>query len=292
MQLSAALAAQVDRVRRLDPDQLATIEHAASLVPGIVAELDLAGFVSPLVEDDKPRFLLRFSSPADSVLKIYGDAPRGEGPLLTEWRRSGIPTPRLIHGELGGCSWLLLEYVRMAPVTPDLRLTDQLASWGAVMHRRSPAVAATLRPLAATMLPRWQLAAHRLRSLGHRVPAHWAELAEQAYTAGDAVPLHGDLAAANLGLTSDGVVLFDASALAGPREFDAARWCARLARHGPDPERALRRMAALEPEFDLGIGVDLLAVESVLEAGSLATAADPRPDVMAQLLTLANRILP
>ena len=64
------------------------------------------------------------------------------------------------------------------------------------------------------------------------------------------------------------LILFDASALLGPKEFDAARWSARLAMAAMSPLDVFARWSSTETADAPG-AYELLGVECVLEAGSL-----------------------
>ncbi len=234
------------------------------------------------MRDSKPRLLLLFrpipASPVaalglDVVVKVYGDRPRGEGPLLKLSQSRGIPTPRVQCGEHDGCSWLVLEYLRLAPVRVPRKLdrtalTRQVAGLARRLHQPAPELHPVLRPLSSLMPQRWDAATGALMSSGNPVPTSWRESMLVAYGPNDAgVPLHGDLGLPNLGRTGKGqLVVFDASALLGASAFDAARWCARLSAPELDPRALLQSWTAVEP---LGNGVDaLLAAECVMEAGS------------------------
>ncbi|MFF0374854.1 phosphotransferase [Actinoplanes missouriensis] len=289
--LGVAVAAQRRRVPKMDRP---AFERAVLVLHGLIEALGLAGFAGSVVQDGKPRLLLRFAAAPGfahgAVLKVYGDRPRGEGPLLAAWGACGVPTPLVRYGEAAGGSWLLLEYLDLTPV--DLSssgacaaMTDMLASWGDVMHAESSEAAPFLRSLPDVMLPRWRQAIGALRRVDAPVQRHWAVLAERSYAHGPARPLHGDLAAANLGIAAGRLVIFDASALAGPAAFDAARWAARLARFGVDPRAAYERWAERE---GLGPAGALLGVECVLEAGALIAA---HPDVAEALLRVAAALL-
>src|SRR4051794_38057653 len=106
--LDAALARQVATVRQFDPAESPAGEAAARVVPALVAELGLGAFGGVPLIDHKPRMILRFRvlTPGplaglgpEVILKVYGDRPRGEGPLMSLWRERGVPTPALRFGE-------------------------------------------------------------------------------------------------------------------------------------------------------------------------------------------------
>lgn len=281
--LSLEVSAQVQRVHLSSPSDAPAIEHAADALPGLVKLLGLRSFTGALRADSKPRLLLRFQH-ADSVsmqggvvLKLYGDRPRGEGPLLESWRRSGVPTPLLVHGETEFCSWLLMEELRLTPLrlrdaAVRDRITDQLARLAATMHQPASDVEGRLRSLDEVIFPRWQAARTALVESGASIPDHWSALALEAYRKGRRVPLHGDLAEQNMGAVDDSLILFDASALLGHKAFDAARWSARLARYGANPTRTFDQWSQLEELHPLAEAHLLLAAECVLEAGSLVAA--------------------
>jgi hypothetical protein len=282
--LDAAVARQIDAVRAVNPAAVPTAEDAGRVARQLVSEFGLAKFRGAVLIDAKPRLLLRFTAVRDGivsdlgsniVLKVYGDQPRGEGPLLTRWRRRGVPTPRLHFGERDGCSWLAMEDLTLTSLEPYgradlLALTNEMASLAERMHEPEPQLAALLRPLDAVMLPRWDAAVAALRSAGHDVPTTWRLRTADAYQAGRLRPLHGDLGPTNVSrLPAGGLVVYDASALLGPVAFDGARWAARFADATVTPTELFERWAMAE-ELDQTDGtVDLLASECVLEAGSL-----------------------
>jgi len=299
------------RKRVADERDRALLDAATDVLLTLISKLRLGAFLGTLVRDGKPRLLLRFRLRPGSplallgdhvVVKVYGDRPRGEGPLLQLWHRHGVPTPRLVYDEEGDCSWLALEHLSLAPVvapSPTVRavLTHQVSGWAEVLHRPAPALVPLLRPLGAVMVPRWDAAVAELVSCGVAVPAFWRARAVAAYRGESAArPLHGDLGLPNLGRDPAGrLIVYDASALAGPPAFDAARWCARLACAELDPRELMASWAAIEP---LGSDVDaLLATECVLEAGSRiieagqGDAAAPGGDELGVLLDAAISLL-
>jgi hypothetical protein len=261
-------------------DSLTVFDRAAGLLPSLVRTLGLGALVAPLALDHKPRVLYRFRVPSTSrvshlgqevVLKVYGDAPRGEGPVLRRWKNLGLTTPNLIWGETDGCSWLVLEHLNLRPVrdVDVVALTDYLAGAGRLMHRRMSGHERLLRGLADVMNVRWNSAAAALGTAGYNLPSEWTQRANDAYACEETSPLHGDLALDNLGWTKGNlVVILDASALIGHPALDAARWAARTGPEGAGPASLLRRWLSSE-----GLSLDrtswsLLAAECVLEAGS------------------------
>lgn len=281
-------------------------------------ELGLGQFLGALAVDHKPRVLHRFLVTGDSrlaalgrqvVLKVYGDRPRGEGPLQQLWRANGLDAPRLEFGETGGCSWLAMEYLDLRPITntciDQMRLVDRLARISRVMHRPARDLDWALRPLNEVILPRWEGAARALRRCGYRIPSSWQDMAVAAYLSNSVVPLHGDLAPANMGFSRDGrLIVFDASAFQGTPYFDAARWSARVGPGGAGPEALLKRWIAVEGLVMARKARDLLAAECVMEAGSRLIAHDRAsrdgfclPDgaqagALHELLALASRQWP
>jgi hypothetical protein len=254
--------------------------------PGLVSDLSLGTYAGMLASDSKPRLLLRFLTTdvaslrhtgTPVILKIYGDKPRGEGPLLSEWGRRGISVPRLETGVTEFCSWILMEEMHSAPMILNssnecLELTDILSSWAPVMHLPAHYLRPVLRDLRAVMLPRWVISKQALQRTGRAIPDTWEARAAELYDGGIQRPLHGDLAPANIGVTEMGVaVVFDASALLGPPAFDAARWSARLAAFATPPLDVFRRWLQAEP-FDDPRSYELLAMECMLEAGSFVMA--------------------
>ncbi|RZU34143.1 hypothetical protein [Blastococcus saxobsidens] len=308
--LAAALAGQRAAVAASGTDDLAALDAALGVLPGLLVDLGLGTFLGALA-DFKPRLVLRFRrDPAgrptgvgdDVVLKVYGDRPRGEGPLLQLWHGLGVPTPRVRSGERGGCSWLLLEHLPLRPVrVPDrasrLALTREVAAHGTVMHRPAPRLDAVLRPLPAVMVPRWTSAVAVLAAAGHEVAPHQRAAVLPAYGAGPSRPLHGDLGLPNLARGPGGrLVLYDASALAGPAAFDAARWSARLAGDDLGPEELLHVWSEHEPLEHGCMATRLLGAECLLEAGSrlVVAAQDPDaapPPAIDVLLDAAARLL-
>lgn len=310
--LSTALERQVNAVRLGNPAELASVTRAAGAAWALAGELDLGDFVEPVVLDAKPRVLLRFRARGsgrlaalgpDVVLKVYGDRPRGEGPVLKLWRERGLHTPCVQFGERGTCSWVALEYLRLTSVAPRgrgeiLALTEQLAGCAARMHEPAPELTPVLRPLEQIMLPRWEIAFRTLRAHAYAVPNSWHAHARRAYASGSPTLLHGDLGLPNIARDPDGrLVVYDASALHGPVSFDAARWAARIGSAGARPVDVAVLWADVE-EIPWGPADDeLLATECVLEAGSRAgvlhgEATDPsgaRPDVL-RLLDEAHRL--
>lgn len=292
--LDESLRGQIRRVAVHGHNEVRRIQNAVEAIPDLTSSLGLDGFVAMLTADDKPRVVLRFRRSGlpslrrldtDVVLKVYGDRPRGEGPLLKEWRARGLPVPSLETGETVFCSWLLMEYLPRAPmlIQPDgvSELTDLLASLGPLMHAPTPQLLPVLRRLDAVMIPRWLHATVTLRQHGWQVPEAWHAAVEARYCSLEPVPLHGDLGPSNIAADAHGSpVLFDASALLGPRAFDAARWSARLAAWSRPPLEVFSRWL----EFESCEGPDayeLLALECVLEAGSLEIVRSRKRSVRA-----------
>lgn len=277
----------MDGVTAANPAELDAVTRAARAAVALVDELALREFRGPLLLDGKPRLLLRFrvgdGGPLtdlgpDVVVKVYGDRPRGEGPVLKLWRERGLHTPRVRFGEHVGCSWVAFEYLRLTSIAAQgraeiLALTEQLAGWAARMHEPAPPLTPVLRRLEPLMLPRWEAAVRVLRAHGHAVPDSWRARARTAYAGGSPTLLHGDLGLPNVALDAAGrLVVYDASALLGPVSFDAARWAARLGSAAASPMDVAQRWAGIEgipwgPDDD-----ELLATECVLEAGSRAGA--------------------
>lgn len=280
-EIAAAVKAQRRLVAYYAPESVQVYERAVGLLPTLRSQLGLGPFLGSLSIDPKPRLLYRFrlaqGSPVAQlgpqvVLKIYGDRPRGEGPLQQLWRARGLDVPHLECGEVGGCSWLVMEYLDLRSVldTPSnsWELVDHLACMAKTMHRPAPSLEPLLRPLEEVMVPRWEEAVTALRRSGHDVPSTWLGRAVGGYMSGPAVPLHGDLAPGNVGRVRGRVTVFDASALFGVSSFDAARWSARMGPEGAGPEALLRRWVAVEGLSLSRTVWDLLAAECVLEAGS------------------------
>ena len=302
-----AVERQLARVAHERPGELSLAKAAAEAALRLPAALGLGPFLGPLRADAKPRFLFRFAVgrprpwPAEQViLKVYGDHPRGEGPLQIRWRDRGVRTPPLTHGRAGACSWLLmphleLQHIKPGPLGEWLAMTDLLAAQAPLLHAPAADLDSVLRPLEVVMLPRLRWAVHVLERAGVTAPPRWREAAK-AYSGGE-TPLHGDLALANIGLDPDGeLVIFDASALRGPLAFDAVRWAARATSSSVSPQTLLERWARHEPLPDQGELKHLLAIECLLEAGSrcaqaeqAACAGDARP-VIAELLGTAGAL--
>jgi len=282
--LDAVLDRHVAAVRACDPGQAPLIEAAARLLPRLLAELGLRRFLGAVLIDAKPRLLLRFQAdPAgalgelasDVVLKVYGDRPRGEGPLLALWRARGVNTPRVRFGEHEGCSWLALEHLALSALRPHgstevLALTEEMAAQARLMHAPVPRLTPVLRPLDAVMLPRWDASVAALRSAGHDVPERWRSGAATAYRTGARGPLHGDLGITNVARDPRGELLvYDASAFLGPRAFDGVRWAARLSDDAVSPNEVLDRWTEVKGAAPRAAPDELLAAECILEAGSL-----------------------
>ncbi|MCU1632498.1 MAG: hypothetical protein JWM61_1150 [Micrococcaceae bacterium] len=280
--LSTAIQKQRLLISRLAVESLPAFDRVVAALPALIERLKLGSFVSTVIIDDKPRVLYRFlvtkESPAATlgptvILKVYGDQPRGEGPLQQLWRSRNLNVPRLICGEEDGCSWLALEQLELRPLSTrpqdQLKLVDQLALAGSVMHSPQHQLTMLLRPLDQIMLPRWQTATNALRQAGYTVPSWWLNKAASAYAKGNQVPLHGDLAPSNMGVLSDGkLVVFDASALYGAPSFDAARWSARVGTSTVGPAEIFEHWTNTEKLPLEPASWALLAAECVLEAGS------------------------
>lgn len=283
----ADMAADVEKQRNLVAnvfsENLPAFHKAVEVLPVLIRELGLGEYLGALRLDHKPRLLYSFAAEPGSlaegvglrvVLKVYGDRPRGEGPLQRRWRDIGLATPRLLYGEERDCSWLVIEQLQLSPVqyvqVDGLLLLNQLARMGKFMHQTFEGQYLILRPLSKVMLPRWEQSAQALIQAGHRLPSIWQERAAKAYQGGAYVPLHGDLAPANMGLRQDkSLIVFDASALEGTAVFDAARWSARVGPEGLGPEELFERWLKVEG-LPLSLeSWDVLAAECVLEAGSL-----------------------
>jgi hypothetical protein len=281
--LAAALDRQIEAVRASNPAELATVTRAARAATALTGELALGEFQDALIQDSKPRLLLRFrvgtTGPLadlgpDVVLKVYGDRPRGEGAALRLWRDRGVNTPRVRFGEYAECPWVALEHLLLSPVAPHRRseilaLTRMLAGFGARMHEPADELAPVLRPLDGVMLPRWEAAVRTLRAAEYAVPDFWHARARSAYKTSDPTPLHGDLGLPNIAHDAAGrLVVYDASALRGPASFDAARWAARLGSSAVAPPDVAKLWASVEGIPWGAVEDELLAVECVLEAGS------------------------
>ena len=288
--LESVLDDRIERLESSGTEDRSSVRTAAAAVSILVDTLQLGAFLEDVVLDRKPRYLLRFRTVAgsrlarfgrDVLLKVYGDRPRGEGPMLSAWHSDGLTVPESLSGELDGSSWLVLQYLDLDPVTLDagdparaLAVTDELASAGPVMHRPDPDVRPFLRCLDRVMVPRWDGAVAVLQAAGHPVPGHWRSRAVRAYGEAPRVPLHGDLGLPNVGRGRDGsLVIYDPSALLGPVGFDAVRWAARLA--GPSlPVRDLLMAWHRREDVVLADVEDLLAAECVLEAGAAVVTTD------------------
>lgn len=263
-------------------EDLPVFDRVVAALPPLRNQLQLGRFLGALVVDHKPRILYRFllakGSPVTDlgpqvILKVYGDCPRGEGPLQQLWRTRSLHVPHLMCGESNGCSWLVMETLDIHALTyrpnDQLHVVDQLASIGSVMHRSCHELTPLLRPLGVVMVPRWEAAAAALSQAGYTLPSSWLSKAIAAYSGGSPVPLHGDLAPVNMGRTIDGrLFVFDASALYGAPSFDAARWSARVGRGRYGPETLLKRWLTVEELPPIPDPRTLLAAECVLEAGS------------------------
>lgn len=315
--LPAAIKDQRLLVAQYAPGGMPVFERVVGVLPALRSQLGLGPFLDALTIDCKPRVLYRFLVPRSSpvanlghqvVLKVYGDRPRGEGPLQQLWRARGVNVPRLACGEEGECSWLVMEHLDLRPVSNSPKnqwgLVDQLAQSAKTMHLPAPDLESVLRPLHEVMVPRWEEAVAALRRSGFSIPSMWLGRAVAGYMSGHAVPLHGDLALANLGQRGGRLIIFDASALHGTSHFEAARWSARAGPGGVGPEALLRRWASVEG-LSLGRELwELLAAECVLEAGSreIARSRAAQEDLYAsrgavaagvpELLTVASRQWP
>lgn len=305
--LKRAVERQLARVADERPRELPVAKAAAEATLRLPAELGLGPFQGPLRIDAKPRFLFRFAAgrrrpwPVEHVvLKVYGDHPRGEGPLQIRWRDRGVRTLPLTHGRAGPCTWLLMPHLKLRHIKPGslrewLAVTDLLAAQALLLHAPAVDLDSALRPLDVVMVPRLRWAVHVLERAGVTAPPRWREAAE-AYSGGE-TPLHGDLALANIGLDLDGaLVIYDASALRGPLAFDAVRWAARATSPSVSPQTLVERWARHEPLPDRGALEHLLAVECLLEAGSRCVQAEragcsgaARPGV-AELMDIARAL--
>ncbi|MEX5303273.1 phosphotransferase [Kocuria sabuli] len=297
------------------PEKVPVFERVVGMLPGLQDQLGLGQFLGALALDHKPRVLYRFLVKKDLpiaelghqvVLKVYGDGPRGEGPIQQLWRARGVNVPRLACGEEIGCSWLVMEYLDLHPVmsfpVDELQLVDQLARMAKTMHRPAHGLAPVLRPLDEVMVPRWKESVVALGRSGLDIPSTWLSRAVAGYTSAPAVPLHGDLAPANMGTRGGSLILFDASALYGTSCFDAARWSARTGPGGTGPEALFRRWMSVEGLPTGRESWELLAAECVLEAGSReiirsrAAQEDPSlpheevADGVPELLAVASRL--
>lgn len=278
--LRHAVEDHVYRVSVEAPEDLPAARAAARTALMLPTELALGPFIGPVILDSKPRLLLRFGGgptrrwiEEDVVLKIYGDTPRGEGPLQSRWHDRGVRTVPVVHGRNGVCSWLLMPHLHLQtpqPARPSdwLALTDAVATQARVMHEPASDLTDVLRPLDAVMLPRLRRSVERLLHAGHSLPFAWEQMAAEALRV-RTTPLHGDLALTNLGLDQNGgLVVYDASALLGPTGFDAVRWAARATSSTVSPAAVLARWAQHEHLPDTDNIKQLMAPECLLEAGS------------------------
>ena len=287
--LDSELRAHVARVRRRNeltsgayPDESEEVRMAAAHVRRLRTELGLGRFVCSLTSRGaKPRFLLVFQLPpyGEVVLKAYGRPRPGEVHLERLWGRRGVPTVDILDADSTPDTWMLMRRLPLAPLTTEpLRgallpeLTDGVARLVVAAHS-----VADLSPEADALRLGYRLSGPAVqkhleavsRSLvghGYRLPA----ISEQLIRAhaGAAHPLHGDLGLGNVVRDArDGQLrLLDASAYVGPREFDAARWAARLggAEYG---EALLERWLSIESGLDRDRARLLLGGEMLMEAG-------------------------
>jgi hypothetical protein len=285
--LHSALLDQLRSVSAMSPGDTVKINTAITAVPDLVKQLRLGRFEGPILVDHKPRLLLRFQTTERSpvrdlgkeiLLKIYGDQPRGEGPLLTAWYSRGINVPRLHYGFIGECSWIVLEYLTLSPLrltsrSEVLSTTQELARLATAMHMKIPGLEETLRSLPVLMLPRWDFAATKLHEAGYKIPQRWRTRTREAYESGAPRPLHGDLAASNIARDShSNLVIYDASALTGSIGFDAARWAARASNNEVSPKDIVANWLAIESTDEQALVHTLLGAECILEAGSREVA--------------------
>jgi hypothetical protein len=305
--LQAAVDGQLERVSVAAKQDLPVARAAAGAALVLSERLRLGPFIDLMLADAKPRLLLRFCTgpgcpwPEDEVLlKIYGDAPRGEGPLQSRWAERGVHTVPVEYGRQGPCSWILMPKLPLRHIRPTKPedwhvVTEALAVQAGRLHEEAPELSGVLRPLDVVMLPRLHGAVARLERAGVEPPVGWECWAAEAYSP-YGVPLHGDLALTNVGLDREGcLVVYDASALLGPLAFDAVRWAARATSAAVPPNELLARWAAHEPLPPPNVLDRLLAVECLLEAGSRCAVAERSggdPARIAELLETARRFAP
>jgi hypothetical protein len=292
--LTEVLARQIHAVDRrviqggnVYPEERAEIRRAADSARGLRSKLRLGELRASLTPPTgKPQLLLGFDSPAwgPVVLKVYGSARPWEVETQRLWAATGVPTPAIHAAAEDGPTWLVLtwlpgEMISSAETTTEAgvrQVTRDVAATMAAAHRYAGPMPRHARPLAATTLRHLRIVVGALVRHGYAVPGDWERRAERVLATGSISLLHGDLARGNLIRTGDGTLwIIDASGVTGPAEFDAARWCARVAGWS-HARSALDAWLATERTLDPGRAHRLLGAELLMQAGSRELVKDER----------------
>lgn len=320
--LEAHLRGQVARVRTrsqrspaADSDDVQQAQIAAQQVRRLQHTLKLHSFVDNLTpRSAKPRFLLVFDSceHGEVVLKSYGCQRAGEVHLQRLWSQHGIRTVQVLASSPGPNTWLLMRRIPLAALVPEpmtreclLALTTEVASATQSAHRAADNARPRTDLAAHGYRPSWPTMRHHLDAVTRTLSAHGYDITRRDAIlsrahADEVHLLHGDLGRGNVVRdASDGQLrLLDASAYVGPREFDAARWAARLGGAALG-EALLKRWLQTQRDLDSERASILLGGEFHMEAGVREAVKDERglaaffPDARTMdLLRNAERLMP
>lgn len=259
------------------------IRRAASQVQSLRAALGLGRFLGTVgPQSGKPqlRFLFESGSGREVVLKVYGRRRRGEAEVQHSWRRGGVRVVEVLAFGDDPISWLLMPRLQLAPLCDgdltgrrQVDLTTELATVVTLAHRVD--VAEPIRGsstgfqlLTDALIFHLGVVLTALRRAGYAVRTDWREKTRLLTTSHNATLLHGDLAAGNVvrDATDQGLRLLDTCGYIGPREFDAARWAARLGGPGR-ADLLLQTWLAVESDLDRELAHRLLGLELLMEAG-------------------------
>lgn len=228
------------------------------------------------------------------VLKVYGRPEPGEIEVLRLWAGEGIPCPAIVAAGQDGAGFVLMLEVPgkpLAQVAPTrqarARHTGAAVATFASAHVSAAQVTA-LGTVGDNVFPNLLWAASTsLPTNGFSVHPRWQSVF-RALTAQNPVVVHGDPAAGNLIVTpQDTLCLIDPSGCVGPREFDAARWIARL--HLPDMTDALIETAChVDPSLDPSLLRGWLGLEFLLEAGVCLIPTTPRNTLLDPVLARSD----
>ena len=212
-------------------------------------------------------------------------------------------------------SWLLMPYLNLdpsfrAPLTGSevVRVTRELAALMTNAHLAGENAPADTHEITVGLQHLHNAIAFHLGTVltslergGYRMPGPWRTLtASLCRSSVPTVLFHGDLAVGNVirDANDQRLRLLDVCGYLGPREFDAARWAARVGQ-SHDAESVLAEWLDVEPDLDAELAHRLLGLELLMEAGVREIIKEEKslpavfPDVHTlALLDTAERLLP
>jgi len=236
---------------RVSPEALARFTAAADALPVYLDNLGLAD-VGPLAGSALSPNVLREVVRADgtpAVLKLVGEAQRGESATLAAWTANGVSCPALLEAGIGtwrpGVTHLLLAKADGEPL-PHVGMPAATAEVCRVLASAHISPPPGVVPLTDFLSPRLRGAVPVWTAAG--LPSPEGAVKSVAALPGPVVLLHGDPVGMNLLVDGAGVVLLDPVGVTGPAEFDAGCWVARCLAVAP--------LGALGELMDAAAGAD------------------------------------